>query len=495
MISLPIVALALCHVALAAPQPEAYADPIHVPIVRRSVTPQDRVANLPKAMEALRTKYGFKQPNQKRDANTATIPITDEQNDSSYSGVVSIGTPSQNFNLVLDTGSSDLWVATTSCQSCTSDIPTFDPSKSSTFKSASGSNSQLQIDYGSGSVQGIVSEDTVSFGGFTMPTQELLAVTDTTSGLIGGGLSGIMGLGFSTISSLQTTPFWQALYNANMLSQPLFGFYLERYVDSSQTVDAAPGGTLTLGGTNTTVYTGNIEFIDMPSGSTPSYWLQQVSSVTVQGKSVSVSSDSGLAAIDTGTTLIGAPSSIVSEIWSNVPGSMPLNGQYQGLYAYPCSTQISVSMSFGGTNWPISSADMNLGSISISGSGASSSTQYCVGGIFDVGSSVGSGQGAPAWIVGDTFLKNVYSVYRANPPSVGFAQLASGFSNSGSSSGGSSGSNPAGITGSAGIPIPSGSSGSPSSGSPFGGAPQSTTISISLTVLTTLIAGFFVVVL
>ncbi|KAF9227090.1 acid protease, partial [Gyrodon lividus] len=429
MISLPIVALALLSYALAAPQPAPYADPIHVPIVRRSNP--DRVANLPKAIEALKTKYGISQGNTKRAGNIASIPLTDEQNDASYSGVVSIGTPSQNFNLVLDTGSSDLWVATTACTLCTSDVPLFDPTKSTTYKSATGQGSTLQIQYGSGSVQGLVSEDTVTFGGFTIPTQELLGVTDTTTGLIDDGLSGIMGLGFATISALQTTPFWQTLYNANMLSQPMFGFYLERYIDQSQLINAAPGGTLTLGGTNSSLYTGTIEFIDMPSSSTPSYWLQQVNTVTVQGKSVSVPSSSGLAAIDTGTTLIGAPSSIVQNIWADIPGAVVLTGQYQGLYAYPCNTQLSVSISFGGTSWPISPADMNLGTINInSATGSSTASQMCVGGIFDVGSTVGSGQGIPAWIVGDTFLKNVYSVYQVNPPAVGFAQLAAGLSSS-----------------------------------------------------------------
>lgn len=37
-----------------------------------------------------------------------------------------------------------------------------------------------------------------------------------------------------------------------------------------------------------------------------------------------------------------------------------------------------------------------------------------------------SGRGANStitWVVGDTFLKNVYSVYRYDPPAVGFATL------------------------------------------------------------------------
>ena len=54
----------------------------------------------------------------------------------------------------------------------------------------------------------------------------------------------------------------------------------------------------------------------------------------MQGKTISVGSSNGLAAIDTGTTLIGAPTSIAASIWSQVPGSMELTGQYQGLYAF-----------------------------------------------------------------------------------------------------------------------------------------------------------------
>ena len=91
-------------------------------------------------------------------------------------------------------------------------------------------------------------------------------------------LSGIMGLGFQNISALQTPPFWQALDNQNLLSKPVFGFYLERSIGTVDSVVTAPGGTLTLGGTNVSLYTGDIEFIGIPNGTTPSYWLQQVQS-------------------------------------------------------------------------------------------------------------------------------------------------------------------------------------------------------------------------
>jgi hypothetical protein len=65
-------------------------------------------------------------------------------------------------------------------------------------------------------------------------------------------------------------------------------------------------------------------------------------------------------------------------------------------YHTACTTQLTVSISFGGPLWPISIEDLSLGSI---GGG------QCVGTIFDIGQRTDvSPQNAPAWIVGDTFL-------------------------------------------------------------------------------------------
>ena len=60
-----------------------------------------------------------------------------------------------------------------------------------------------------------------------------------------------------------------------------------------------------------------------------------------------------------------------------------------------CSTNLNVSMSFGGPSWPISISDLSLGT----------NNGQCVGAIFDIelGTST-SGSDIPSWIVGDTFL-------------------------------------------------------------------------------------------
>jgi cathepsin D len=107
----------------------------------------------------------------------------------------------------------------------------------------------------------------------------------------------------------------------------------------------------------------------------------------------------------------------------------------------------------------------------------------CAGGIFDIGTSVGSGAGVPTWIIGDTFLKNVYSVFRANPAAIGFAQLASGLS----PSTGTSSPNPAKVSSS----TATSTSGSSSSSNPLAGAAShNSNIAISLTLLASVAACF-----
>ncbi|EGO00413.1 hypothetical protein SERLA73DRAFT_180992 [Serpula lacrymans var. lacrymans S7.3] len=432
------------------------SDPLHIPIVKR--TKVKTVESYANAAEKLRYKYGFKSNSSRKRGNTSPVAITDEQNDSSYSGVVGIGTPAQIFSVVLDTGSSDLWVGSTSCLTCSVNAPAFDPSQSSTLKLASGGSSQVHIIYGSGTVQGGLATDTVSLGGFSVAPQTFLVVDETSANLFTDGVSGIMGLGFESLAATKALPFWESLANNNQFSSPEMSFYLARLVDQAQT-EEAPGGVLILGGTNSSLYQGQIDFVNMPDGVSPSYWWQQVNKVTVQGNTVGISTGTtSYAAIDTGTTLVGGPSTDVKSIWAEITGSQALSptGQYAGMYSYPCSIDVQVTISFGSNSWPINTADMNLGEL---GNG------QCLGGIFDLtaGSDAGTGQGNPGWVVGDTFLKNVYSVFRSNPPSVGFAQLADGLS----ASSGTSGSNPAQITQTSDpLPSVSGSSGSNASSAP-----------------------------
>ncbi|OCB89454.1 acid protease [Sanghuangporus baumii] len=416
-------AAAVCLIVLTVLSSSAVASrasaSLHIPLARRKISPRS-INDFATVADSIRTKYGrpaIASSSSKKRQNTANVDITNQQADSSYFAPISVGTPPQEFNVILDTGSSDLWVASNQCLACPQKSPLFDSSQSSSLSS---SQQSITISYGSGQVAGTVATDAVSMGGFTISEQTLSIVDQISSNFLTQPVSGLMGLAFQTIAQSRATPFWETLANENQLTDPEMSFWLTRFVDDTQAQELEPGGAFTLGGTNSSLFTGDIDFVDIPEDVTPSFWLLPLQEVTVQGNSVSIpTGDAGLAAIDTGTTLVAGPSTAVQNIFNEIQDSEALTGQLQGFFAFPCDTTVAVTLNFGSRTWEISDADFNLGAIDAQG-------QQCLGGIFDLdaGTNIDSSNSIPAWVIGDTFLKNVYSVFRFNPSSIGFAQLS-----------------------------------------------------------------------
>ncbi|KAF8997417.1 hypothetical protein BDQ17DRAFT_1329409 [Cyathus striatus] len=71
-----------------------------------------------------------------------------------------------------------------------------------------------------------------------------------------------------------------------------------------------------------------------------------------KGKSINITTGgAALATIDTGTTLLGGPSADVNAIWNSISGSKEEPDAYgnpTGLFSFPCSTNVEVTLSFGG---------------------------------------------------------------------------------------------------------------------------------------------------
>lgn len=141
--------------------------------------------------------------------------------------------------------------------------------------------------------------------------------------------------------------------------------------------------------------------------------------MTIQGTAIDLGS-STMVAIDTGTTLIGGPESIIKAFYAAIPGSSRMTGSYANYFQYPCATTINMQLTFGGYTINIADADFNLGRYS-------TDTTMCTGAVYVQSLSSSS---PVQWIVGDTALKNVYSIYRYTPAAVGFAALPSSGSSS-----------------------------------------------------------------
>ncbi|KAG8215009.1 acid protease [Butyriboletus roseoflavus] len=351
-------------------------------------------------------KYGT-QPNEKRSAGENLL--VNQNCDVGYYGSLAIGTPPFPFDVLLDTGSSDLWIASSTCELTCAGTGNFDSAKSSTFKSL---EHNFEITYGSGKAIGTLAEDVVQMAGFSVMNQQFGSVTSTSSNFLRNPITGLIGLAWQSLSSSGAMPFWQALAGGGSWDSPLMAVQLTRYINDTLAGDLEPGGSLTMGYVNESLYTGNIDYQNIPNGQV-SYWVQEITSMTVQGKSVSLPHGSAsYATIDTGTTLVAGPASGIAAIYAQIPDSSPGTGQWEGYYSYPCTSEVTVEISFGGPSWAISPADFQFQPID--------SSNYCYGAFYSIPTS----SSTPQWIIGDTFLKNVYAVFRYNPPSVGFAALS-----------------------------------------------------------------------
>ena len=302
-----------------------------------------------------------------------------------------IGSNAQPFVLDFDTGSADTWVPSSTCESSAcAKHNKYNPATSSTSELVEGAC--LNVQYGDGSTtSGSVYTDDVTVAGLTANGHTIGVANTLSNSFKNDPQDGIMGMGYQSISQMDAPPFLQTLMKQNKVAAPQFSFFL----------NSGSGSELYLGGANPQKYTGDIEWHDVIS---ESYWVLQGNAFI---NSESASSEFN-AVIDTGTTVVVAPPAQAEAFWANVEGSKPSGGGY---YTFPCDSVPDVSFSFGGKNWDMSADNLNLGST------YSGSTQ-CVGSI------VGLDVGISAWIVGDAFLKDVYTTFDFEENRVGFAEKA-----------------------------------------------------------------------
>jgi hypothetical protein len=148
-----------------------------------------------------------------------------------YFGSVSIGSPPQTFQVIFDTGSSNLWVPKVGCSHCGNPFfgkKTKYNNELSTSYVADGGD--FEIMYGSGSVSGYFSVDSVTLADDIVITGQRFAEVQDAGGLglayAFGKFDGILGLGFTAISIDGTPTVFENAIDQHAVDQPVFSFYL-----------------------------------------------------------------------------------------------------------------------------------------------------------------------------------------------------------------------------------------------------------------------------
>lgn len=328
------------------------------------------------------------------DETSHPVPVSNFLN-AQYFSKIAIGTPPQEFKVVLDTGSSNLWVPSSECSSIACFLhSTYDSSASNTFKK---NGSSFEIKYGSGELSGFVSNDIVQVGDIKIKGQDFAEATSEPGlAFAFGQFDGIMGLGYDTISVNKIVPPFYSMLAQGLLDEPVVAFYL------SDTNDEGDESEAMFGGVNKEHYTGDLVRIPLRR---KAYWEVSLDGISF-GEDHAELEDTGVI-LDTGTSLIALPSGLAEILNKQIGAKKSWNGQY----TVECKKKSSlpdVSFTLTGHNFTIGPDDYIL---EVQGS--------CISSFFgmDIPEPVG-----PLAILGDSFLRKWYSVYDYGTDSVGLAR-------------------------------------------------------------------------
>ena len=239
-----------------------------------------------------------------------------------YFGAVSVGNPPQSFMVIFDTGSSNLWVPKVGCTHCGNPFfgrkSKYDHDKSDTYVE---DGKDFEIMYGSGSVSGFFSQDSVTLADDLVVKGQRFAEIQDAGGLgmayALGKFDGILGLGFTSISIDGTPTVFENAISQSVVEQPIFSFYLG---------DNGPG-ELTFGGYDASKFEGDLVYVDLLAAT---YWEIALDTVTAGSYEATQNPDGSpiTAIVDSGTSLLIGPKSEISKLAQAVGAKSTFAGEY-----------------------------------------------------------------------------------------------------------------------------------------------------------------------
>ncbi|KAB0377424.1 hypothetical protein FD755_011868 [Muntiacus reevesi] len=323
-------------------------------------------------------------------SNITTHPLKNIE-DMLYVGNITIGTPPQEFQVVFDTASSDLWVPSVFCTSptCVSHVM-FRHLESSTFRLI---RKTFSIEYGSGRMKGVVAHDTVRIGDL-ISTDQQFGLSVAEYGFKRIPFDGVLGLNYPNLSFTGGIPIFDNLKNHGAISEPVFAFYLSK--------NKTEGSVVMFGGVDHRYYQGALNWIPLIQAGD---WRVHMDRISMKRQDIACSGGCE-ALVDTGTSLILGPRRLVNNILSLI-GATP-RGSKHYVSCFAVHSLPSIVFTINGINYPVPAQAYTIKDYSddcyttFKENTESTSTE--------------------TWILGDVFLRQFFSVYDRGNDRIGLAQ-------------------------------------------------------------------------
>lgn len=332
-------------------------------------------------------KYEIVKGTQPKQANS--VAVDQDGTDYSYLFTIQVGASGKAMQMLIDTGAANTWMMGSDCSSepCLAHN-TFGAKDSTSLRVT---DTEFNLTYGSGTVSGLIFNDAVKMADFSI-SLSFGSASVVSNEFSSYPMDGILGLGRSTSSSVKAPTFMEAISNGDVLQKNLLGIHLQRNSDGST------DGELNFGTPNTNRYTGNVSYTSTAKDS--DLWEIPIDDIAVDGVKCSFSGKTAI--IDTGTSFLLLPPGDAQRIHKLIPGS-----QQEGeTFKLPCLASLPVEIIISKITYNIPPKDY-LGK-PVSGG------NLCASNI------IGKDTFGPdRWLVGDVFLKNVYTIFDFDQDKIG----------------------------------------------------------------------------
>lgn len=341
------------------------------------------------------------------------VDVYVDNNVSSFTAAIQIGSNKQNVSVIVDTGSSDLWVMAYDnpyCSSyssssngggstddssssisqsdkikCSNDT-IYDFAESSSF---SANSTSFHITYGDGTfANGSYCQDTISYGSASISKANfaLANKTDSANSVWGIGLAGLE----STVTTYDSSGDFSPTYS-NIPMQMKEQGIIKAVAYSLWLNDvSASTGQLLFGGVDHAKYNGSLQSVPLLStyqGAKPNEFQIKLDKISLyQGSnSADIVTCALPALLDSGTTYMMLPQSFLDVIAGSIGGSCTSNGCYA-----PCDLAGGLKFDFSGIQISVPFSEISF-----------ASGTDCLLGMLP----------SSSIIMGDTFLRSAYVVY------------------------------------------------------------------------------------